>query len=192
MGKRAIAAIRKHKHDQPGALFVGLCEISQVTRRGWLAVSPGGLQSELPPHSAGGTGVEEGGNSVGIQSPCDQWTAPDIVVHVVERDRSVISGARGGEPKPFGSHEDPRRAWDEISQAAAITRGSTVQVVCQRGHRSVRDHGHAPPHMGPGTNGRCRRAPGCGLRPPDLRGGQTDGRHDPLPELLRTQIGPAC
>jgi uncharacterized protein (TIGR03086 family) len=52
-----------------------------------------------------------------VQSPCDQWTARDVVAHVVEGHRSVIAGVRGGEPEPLGADEDPRRAWEQASQA---------------------------------------------------------------------------
>jgi len=50
-------------------------------------------------------------------SPCEQWTARDIVAHVVEGHRSVIAGVTGGEPEPLGSGEDPRRAWEDVSRA---------------------------------------------------------------------------
>jgi len=52
-----------------------------------------------------------------VQSPCEQWTARDVVAHVVEGHRSVIAGVRGGEPEPLGADEDPRRAWEKASQA---------------------------------------------------------------------------
>jgi uncharacterized protein (TIGR03083 family) len=46
----------------------------------------------------------------GSQSPCEEWTARDIVSHIVEGHRSVISGVRGGEPGSFGADEDPTQA----------------------------------------------------------------------------------
>jgi uncharacterized protein (TIGR03083 family) len=50
------------------------------------------------------------------QSPCEQWTARDLVAHVVEGHRSLIAGIRGGEPEPLGPEEDPTLAWEEVSQ----------------------------------------------------------------------------
>ena len=56
------------------------------------------------------------------QSPCEEWTARDIVAHVVDGHRSVISGMRGEVPTPLGVDEDPRQAWEEVAHAiAAIT-----------------------------------------------------------------------
>lgn len=51
------------------------------------------------------------------QSPCEQWTARDVVAHVVAGHRSVIAGIKGGEPAPLGADEDPVRAWEEASRA---------------------------------------------------------------------------
>ena len=51
------------------------------------------------------------------QSPCEQWKARDLVAHVVEGHRSVITNVRGGESKPVGVDEDVRRAWDDASRA---------------------------------------------------------------------------
>ena len=53
----------------------------------------------------------------GAQSPCEQWTARDVVAHVVAGHRGVIAGIRGGEPAPLGADEDPGRAWEEASRA---------------------------------------------------------------------------
>jgi uncharacterized protein (TIGR03086 family) len=51
------------------------------------------------------------------QSPCEQWRARDVVAHVVQGHRSVISSVRSGESKPLGADEDPRQAWEEASRA---------------------------------------------------------------------------
>ena len=51
------------------------------------------------------------------QSPCEQWTARDVVAHVVEGHRGVIAGVRGGESEPLGADEDPRQAWEKASRA---------------------------------------------------------------------------
>lgn len=51
------------------------------------------------------------------QSPCEQWTARDVVAHVVEGHRGVIANVRGGESEPMGADEDPKRAWEKASRA---------------------------------------------------------------------------
>ena len=53
----------------------------------------------------------------GTQSPCEQWTARDVVAHVVQGHRGVVAGVRGGESKPLGAEEDPRQAWEDASRA---------------------------------------------------------------------------
>jgi uncharacterized protein (TIGR03086 family) len=53
----------------------------------------------------------------GAQSPCDQWTARDLVVHVVENHRGVIASVRGGKSEPLGTDEDPKQAWESASRA---------------------------------------------------------------------------
>lgn len=47
------------------------------------------------------------------QSPCDEWTARDVVAHVVSGHRRVIAGVRGGDPEPLGADEAPAQAWAE-------------------------------------------------------------------------------
>ena len=57
------------------------------------------------------------------QSPCEQWTARDVLAHVVENHRGVIASIRGGESEPLGADEDPRQAWESASRAIGeITR----------------------------------------------------------------------
>jgi uncharacterized protein (TIGR03086 family) len=57
------------------------------------------------------------------QSPCEQWTARDLVAHVVENHRGVIASVRGGESEPLGADEDPKQAWVSASRAIGeITR----------------------------------------------------------------------
>ncbi len=53
----------------------------------------------------------------GTQSPCEQWTARDLVAHVVDNHRGVIASVRGGESRPLGPDEDPGQAWDSASRA---------------------------------------------------------------------------
>ena len=51
------------------------------------------------------------------QSPCEGWTARDVVAHVVDGHRSVIESVRGGGMEPLSGDEDPRRAWQEVARA---------------------------------------------------------------------------
>lgn len=51
------------------------------------------------------------------QSPCEDWTARDVVAHVVEGHRGVIAGVTGGPSKPLGDDEDPVQAWEQVSRA---------------------------------------------------------------------------
>jgi uncharacterized protein (TIGR03086 family) len=51
------------------------------------------------------------------QSPCKEWTARDLVAHVVENHRGVIASVRGGESRGLGADEDPIRAWEDASRA---------------------------------------------------------------------------
>jgi uncharacterized protein (TIGR03086 family) len=51
------------------------------------------------------------------QSPCEGWTARDVVAHVVEGHRGVVAGLRGGESRALGDDEDPAQAWAQVCQA---------------------------------------------------------------------------
>jgi uncharacterized protein (TIGR03086 family) len=53
----------------------------------------------------------------GNQSPCEQWTARDVLEHIVESHRGVITSVRGGESEPLGADEDPKQAWDAACRA---------------------------------------------------------------------------
>jgi uncharacterized protein (TIGR03086 family) len=56
------------------------------------------------------------------QSPCEQWTARDLVLHIVEGHRRVASTVKGEEPTPVSADVDPKEAWEQASRAiAAIT-----------------------------------------------------------------------
>ncbi len=59
----------------------------------------------------------------GAQSPCELWTARDVVAHVIGGHRGVIAGVRGGDSAPLGADEDPKQAWDEASRAMAEIAG---------------------------------------------------------------------
>lgn len=51
------------------------------------------------------------------QSPCEQWTARDVVAHIVAGHRGVIAGITGGQPSPLAAGDDPALAWSEASRA---------------------------------------------------------------------------
>ena len=44
-------------------------------------------------------------------SPCSEWTARDVVGHVVGNHRWLVTAVRGGEPQPMADDEDPAEAW---------------------------------------------------------------------------------
>jgi uncharacterized protein (TIGR03086 family) len=67
----------------------------------------------------------------GAQSPCEEWTARDIVAHVVEGHRSVIANVRGGDPEPLDAGEDPRRAWEDASRAIDEITGDPEAVATE-------------------------------------------------------------
>lgn len=50
-------------------------------------------------------------------TPCEGWTAHDLMAHVVENHRGVIASVRGGESTPLGAGEDPKQAWEDASLA---------------------------------------------------------------------------
>jgi uncharacterized protein (TIGR03086 family) len=50
-------------------------------------------------------------------SPCEGWTARDVVGHVVGNHRWLVTKARGGEAKPLGEDENPADAWREAYEA---------------------------------------------------------------------------
>ena len=53
----------------------------------------------------------------GAPSPCEGWSARDVVVHIVEGHRGVIAGVRGGDPAPVKDGDDPRRVWEDATRA---------------------------------------------------------------------------
>ncbi len=67
----------------------------------------------------------------GEQSPCEQWTARDIVAHVVQGHRRVIAGVRGGEPEPLGADEDPRQAWGNASRTIEEITGDPAALATE-------------------------------------------------------------
>jgi uncharacterized protein (TIGR03086 family) len=51
------------------------------------------------------------GDRWGAQSPCENWTARDVVGHVVRNYRTMAAQATGGEADEMGPEEDPVEAW---------------------------------------------------------------------------------
>jgi uncharacterized protein (TIGR03086 family) len=47
------------------------------------------------------------------QSPCEDWTARDVVAHVVRNHRSMAAAATGSEAEELSDDEDPGRAWSD-------------------------------------------------------------------------------
>jgi uncharacterized protein (TIGR03086 family) len=47
------------------------------------------------------------------QSPCEDWTARDVVAHVVRNHRSMAAAASGTEATEMNANEDPVAAWSE-------------------------------------------------------------------------------
>ena len=56
-----------------------------------------------------------GSGGWGAASPCEGWTARDIVAHVVDGHRSVVALAEGVDPEPLGDEEDAAAAWAAVS-----------------------------------------------------------------------------
>jgi uncharacterized protein (TIGR03086 family) len=56
-------------------------------------------------------------------SPCNDWTARDVVVHVANNYLNVAAGLTGGQAEPIGDDEDITAAWararDGITHALA-------------------------------------------------------------------------
>lgn len=44
-------------------------------------------------------------------SPCEGWTARDVVAHVVDSQRRMVASLDGTEPESMGPDEDPKEAW---------------------------------------------------------------------------------
>jgi uncharacterized protein (TIGR03086 family) len=59
----------------------------------------------------------------GAQTPCEEWTARDLLAHVVENHRGVIASVRGGESKPLGADEDPKQAWEDAARGISEIAG---------------------------------------------------------------------
>ncbi len=48
------------------------------------------------------------------QSPCTEWTARDVVAHIVDNHRRLIAEVGGAESKPMTADEDPKAAWTSV------------------------------------------------------------------------------
>jgi uncharacterized protein (TIGR03086 family) len=57
-----------------------------------------------------------------VQSPCTEWRARDVVAHVVDGHRRLITEVGGVESTPMTAAEDPKAAW---TSAYATMRGLT-------------------------------------------------------------------
>jgi uncharacterized protein (TIGR03086 family) len=64
----------------------------------------------------------------GAQSPCEQWTARDVLAHVVGNHRGVITSVRGGESEPLGADEDPKQAWENASRTIGEIAGDPEEA----------------------------------------------------------------
>ena len=51
------------------------------------------------------------GDGWNAPSPCAEWSARDVVGHVVGNHRWLATRVRGGEPAPMADDEDPAEAW---------------------------------------------------------------------------------
>jgi uncharacterized protein (TIGR03086 family) len=67
----------------------------------------------------------------GAQSPCEQWTARDVVTHVVQNHRGIIANVRGGESDPLGADEDPKQAWENARRAMSEIIGDPEAVATE-------------------------------------------------------------
>ena len=47
------------------------------------------------------------------QSPCEGWTARDVVAHVVRNHRAMAAAATGTEAVEMGEGDDPVAAWSD-------------------------------------------------------------------------------
>lgn len=66
------------------------------------------------------------------QSPCEDWTARDVVAHVVGNQRNIIAGIEGGTPEPVPDDADPKQLWRESQErlrAALQTEGALQKTV---------------------------------------------------------------
>jgi uncharacterized protein (TIGR03086 family) len=50
------------------------------------------------------------------QSPCDQWTARDVVAHVIGSARGMTAGLQGQEPHPLTADDEIVAAWNSTKE----------------------------------------------------------------------------
>jgi uncharacterized protein (TIGR03086 family) len=62
------------------------------------------------------------------QSPCEEWTARDVVAHIVSGHRGAVADIRGGKPTKLGTGEDPVAAWEEASRAIDEVTGDPEEL----------------------------------------------------------------
>lgn len=61
-------------------------------------------------------------------TPCEGWSARDVVAHVVQGHRGVIAQVRGGESTPLGADEDPKLAWNAAMKALTEIAGDPAAL----------------------------------------------------------------
>jgi uncharacterized protein (TIGR03086 family) len=72
-------------------------------------------------------GVPSG--SWNVQSPCTEWTARDVVAHVVDGHRRLIAEVAGVESQPMTAEEDPKAAWTSAyTTMSELTEDPTVMA----------------------------------------------------------------
>ena len=75
------------------------------------------------------------------ESPCEQWSARDVVGHVIAGHRRVIANVKGGESEPLGADEDPKEAWEKaflgVDQIAGDSEALAIEIDGPTGKMSV-------------------------------------------------------
>src|SRR5271169_5624864 len=54
------------------------------------------------------------------QSPCDEWVARDVVVHVVNNHRQLVAGVEHREPEPVSESDDVVAAWHDVENSVEL------------------------------------------------------------------------
>ena len=58
------------------------------------------------------------------QSPCSEWNARDLVVHVVDNHRRLLTQVTGVESNPMTADEEPKAAWTSAYGAMRALTGN--------------------------------------------------------------------
>lgn len=67
----------------------------------------------------------------GTSSPCEEWSARDVVDHVVSNHRSIIAGVRGEDPQNSSQDESPLDAWTDAQRAMDELTGDPEAVATE-------------------------------------------------------------